>query len=107
MRRLRTGELLALATNARPARALANYRQRWTIETLFGNLKTRGFDLEATHITAPNKLETLLVLMAIATALAAKTGHAAHRIRPTLTQSHGRQAVSVFALGLTSLDRKQ
>src|SRR3546814_7318044 len=46
MMRLRTGELLALATNARPARALAYYRQRWTIETLFGNLKTRGFKSE-------------------------------------------------------------
>lgn len=103
MMRLKTGELLALATNARPARALARYRRRWTIETLFGNLKTRGFDLEATHITAPRKLETLLVLMTLATALATKTGHAAHRVRPVPVKNHGRKAVSVFALGLTSL----
>lgn len=103
MMRLKTGELLILATNGGPARALARYRRRWTIETLFGNLKTRGFDLEATHITAPRKLETLLVLMSLATALAAKTGHAAHRARPVSVKNHGRKAISFFALGLTSL----
>jgi hypothetical protein len=36
------GELLALVTVKRPARALAIYAQRWQIETLFGAFKTRG-----------------------------------------------------------------
>lgn len=36
MLRLKTGELLALAASSRPSRALARYRERWTIETLFG-----------------------------------------------------------------------
>ena len=103
MMRLKTGELLALATRGRPDRALARYRQRWTIETLFGNLKTRGFDLEATHITDPNKLETLLVLMAVATTLVAKTGASAERARPIPVKKHGRRAVSLFALGLATL----
>ncbi|MFC0206581.1 transposase, partial [Novosphingobium soli] len=101
--RLKTGELLALATNGRPGLALARYRARWKIETLFANLKTRGFDLEATHITDPDKLETLLVIMTIAAALAAKAGAAAHQIRPIPVKKHGRQAVSIFALGLAIL----
>lgn len=101
--RLKTGELLALATNGRPKAALARYRRRWTIEILFGNLKTRGFDLEATHITDPEKLETLLVIMTIAATLAAKTGACASQIRPVPVKSHGRKAVSLFSLGLAVL----
>ena len=57
--RLPTGEFLALACSATPRRALENYRQSWTIETLFANLKTKGFNLEDTHITDPDKLSTL------------------------------------------------
>ena len=30
---------------------IEDYYQRWHIETLFGCLKSRGFDLEATHMT--------------------------------------------------------
>ena len=48
--RLPTGELLALACSSKPQRALAAYRQRWTIETLFANLKTKGFNLEDTQV---------------------------------------------------------
>ena len=29
---------------------IEDYYQRWHIETLFGCLRSRGFDLEATHI---------------------------------------------------------
>jgi hypothetical protein len=62
--RLASGELLALACSDRPRRALARYSQRWTIETMFGNLKPKGFALEATHLTDPDKLGTLLALLA-------------------------------------------
>ena len=54
--RLKSGELLALAANTRPRAALKRYRDRWRIECLFANLKSRGFDLEATHLTDPAKL---------------------------------------------------
>ncbi len=33
------------------------YRRRWEIETMFGCLKTRGFRMEDTHITDPDKSE--------------------------------------------------
>ena len=101
--RLKTGELLALATSGKPSHALARYRRRWSIETLFGNLKTHGFDMEATHITDPKKLETLLVLMAVAAALAAKTGAGGARVRPIPVKKHGRRAISHFAIGLNVL----
>jgi hypothetical protein len=65
---------LALACPGKPHRALAAYRQRWTIETMFANLKTKGFNLEDTHITDPGKLSTLLAVLALTVTLTVKTG---------------------------------
>jgi len=101
--RLASGELLALACSGSPRHALARYRQRWTIETMFGNLKSKGFALEATHLTNPNKLATLLALLAFAVALSAKTGLATARRHPIPIKKHGRRAHSLFALGLHTL----
>jgi transposase len=42
------------------------YRERWSIETLFAALKSRGFDLEQTHLTAPDRIERLIALLALA-----------------------------------------
>jgi hypothetical protein len=87
--RLAPDELLALATPANPRKALARYRARWRIETLFANLKSKGFDLET----------TLMALLALAVALAAKSGQAAHARKPIPIKKHGRRAQSLFGLG--------
>jgi len=101
--RLKTGELLALAASANPRRALEKYRRRWTIETMFGNLKTKGFNLEDTHITDRGKLSTLLAVLAMAVALCVKTGVAAAQLKSIPIKKHGRKAVSLFALGLAAV----
>ena len=101
--RLASGELLALACSGRARHALARYRQRWMIETLFGNLKTKGFALEATHLTNPDKLCTLIALLAFAVALTVKTGVAMARLHAIPVKKHGRRAWSRFALGLNTL----
>ena len=101
--RLPTGELLALACSGNPRRALADYSHRWTIETLFANLKTKGFNMEGTHITDPDKLSTLLAVLALAVALAVKTGVTAARLKSIPIKKHGRKACSLFALGIHSL----
>lgn len=98
IKRLKNRELLVLATNAKPRAALKRYRTRWCIECLFANLKSRGFDLEATHLTNPAKLETLISCLAIAVALAAKS--AAKVQTPIPIKAHGRRAFSLFAQGL-------
>lgn len=72
--RLKTGELLTIASRSRPGHALAIYRKRWKIETLFAALKTRGFDLEATHMAHPEKISTLMALLAMAASSACKVG---------------------------------
>ncbi len=49
--RLKTGELLVLAVSGVSAkRALALYKERWGIETLFSCLKKRGLGLESMAI---------------------------------------------------------
>jgi hypothetical protein len=101
--RLQSGELLVLAANTKPKAALARYRKRWRIECLFANLKSRGFDLEATHLTNPAKLETLIACLALAVALAAKSGAAAEAKAAIAIKAHGRKAASLFALGLKTL----
>jgi len=97
--RLSAAELLALATPAEPRKALARYKARWRIETLFANLKSKGFNLEATHLTDLGKLATLMALLALAVALAAKSGQAAHARKPIPIKKHGRRAQSLFGLG--------
>jgi len=103
MMRLKTGEMLIVATSrVRIKTALSVYRNRWGIETLFSALKTRGLGLEDTHITAPNKLATLMSVLAIAFCLAYKTGLWVARIKPPRHKSHGRLQRSLFALGLNA-----
>ena len=78
-------------------------RQFLTRQTMFGNLKTKGFALEATHLTDPDKLGTLLALLAFAVALTVKTGVARAGLHAIPIKKHGRRAWSLFALGLNTL----
>jgi hypothetical protein len=84
---------------------LADYRLRWGIESLFGALKSRGFDLESTHLRSGERLERLLALLALAFGWAHRTGLwlAEHVRAPRLIAKHGRRAKSLFRLGLDSL----
>jgi hypothetical protein len=100
--RLKTGELLSIASRSRPQRALAIYRKRWKIETLFAALKTRGFNLESTHMVDPEKLSMLMAVLAMAASGAYKVGLWAIKTKPRL-KAHGRPARSLFALGLDAL----
>jgi len=49
---------------------------------MFANLKTKDFALEATQLTDPDKLCTLLALLAFAVGLAVKTGITMVRLHP-------------------------
>ena len=65
LKRLRSGDLLAVVSN-RPAPAALNaYRKRWAIECLFGDARTRGLNLEDTRPTNPRKLALLMALVAL------------------------------------------
>jgi hypothetical protein len=101
--RLQSGELLIIASRSRPQHTLNVYRQRWKIETLFAALKTRGVNLEATHMTDPARLSTLIAILAMAASLAYKSGLWALGGQSRRCKAHGRPARSLFALGLDTL----
>ena len=56
-------DFVIIVSYNRPEEALAYYRDRWQIEILFRALKTSGFNLENTHVTNPDRLEKLILLM--------------------------------------------
>ena len=62
----RSEQLLILSNRFQGKEALELYRKRWGIERLFGHLKQKGFDLEATHMTSAPKLDKLFAVLAIA-----------------------------------------
>jgi hypothetical protein len=68
------GELMIVATNQHPQNAIAIYLRRWEIESLFQSLKGRGFHFEETHITALDRLEKVMVLLALTFCWAHKVG---------------------------------
>jgi hypothetical protein len=97
--RLADGELLILATDHHPQTALADYRLRWGIETLFSALKTRGFNLESTHFCHGERLSKLVALLSLGFYWAMLTGLWHHQHHPILLKTHGRRAKSLFRYG--------
>jgi hypothetical protein len=97
------GELVVLVCNATPERALVRYAQRWQVETLFSALKSRGFNLEDTHMTTADRLDKLLALLAIAFAWAHLVGEWYYEQRPLKLQTHGYLPKSYFKRGLDAL----
>lgn len=98
--RLPDNKLLILVSQKRPAAALDDYAQRWGIENLFAVLKTRGFDLEASHFTEMERLSKLLALLSLAVAWAFKSGLWLHQQKPLPLKRHGYKAQSFFRYGL-------
>ena len=101
--RSRGNDYMIIASSSNPEEAQKIYKQRWTIENLFGYMKTRGFNLEQTHISEPERLKKLIALMAIALLWCLLTGlwiEASIKIR---IKNHGRKEKSTFRKGLDHL----
>ena len=81
------------------------YRWRWGIETLFSCLKSKGFRMEDTHMTDPEKTEKLIFILAIGVCWAYKIGELQVRKIPISIKKHGRKARSVFRVGLNLIRR--
>lgn len=96
--------LIVVSNEAAP---LSDYGLRWSIENLFSGLKSRGFDLEATHLIAPDRLSRLVSVLAIAFAWAVATGEEVLEKRKQegkrTLKAHGRGAKSAFRHGLDCL----
>lgn len=103
--RLPDGDLLIVITTDAPERAVADYGNRWGIETLFGCLKSRGFNLEDTHLTDSARIERLFGLLALAVTWCFCVGEWRVERNPLKIKKHERRAKSVFRTGLDFLHR--
>ena len=102
-KRLANSEWLVVASNRDGAAALKAYRKRWAIECLFGDAKTRGFNLEDTRLTNPEKIDLLLGVLALAMAWASKTAARLIGTKKNPRKSHGYYAKSWFRIGFDHL----
>lgn len=101
--RLNDGEYLIIVSQHFNSEAIEEYAKRWEIETLFGCLKTRGFNFEDTHMTKPERLDKLLAIIVIAFAWAHLVGEWLHEQKPLKIKKHGRLIKSIFRNGLSKL----
>lgn len=97
------GEWVIVATNRTGHNALATYRKRWAIETLFGNTKTRGLNFEDTRLTDPAKLHLLTALIALAVAWSVRAARTCLGPDAPPRKTHGYLARSYFRTGFTYL----
>ena len=90
-------EFMFLISNQYHDNTFDLYARRWNIETMFGNFKTKSFDLESTHITNYQRLSNLFMLMAISYCYCAKIGYLANKIKPitkkTIKQTNGTKVI--------------
>jgi len=97
------GELMIIVTNADYKNAIAIYLRRWEIESLFQALKGRGFRFEETHMTYPERIEKMIVILAIGFAWAHKVGEWRAKLKPIRLKKFNNQLrpqYSYFRYGL-------
>ena len=82
---------------------VALYKQRWAAETAFGFLKSKGFDLEATRLRAPQRVLRLVGLLALGLLWTLCVGEHLHQQKPLPNKKHGYPAHSLFRRGLDAI----
>ncbi|ABU56537.1 transposase [Roseiflexus castenholzii] len=102
-------ELLAVMSDRRACnQRLREYGWRMSIEESFRDDKSGGFDLEHTRLQDPQRLERLLLAVAIATLWRHELGEQAlhdHSVQAELDPGGKRRELSIFQLGLRFLRR--
>lgn len=104
-RRIKNGEWLIIASNREPKNALRQYRRRWAIECLFGDTKTRGFNLEDTRITDPEKLDLWLAIITLTMSWSYRCATKVMGQSAIRKKAHGYREKSWFRTGLDLLRR--
>lgn len=99
-------EYLIVASREPNKYAIEEYKVRWQIETMFGCLKSRGFNFEETHLTMPEKISKLLLLLSVGLLLAIRMGEfqveTLKQVKMKLRKNK-RYAKSLFRIGLDTL----
>lgn len=100
-----TKEPMILVSNFACKKPFEIYKIRWEIEALFSCLKSRGFRIEDTHVTAPEKIEKILFVLTIAFCWAYKIGEFRDQTQPIALKTHGRKQKSLFRYGVDWIRR--
>ncbi len=99
--------LLIVVTNtpvSDPAESLSTYKERWEVETLFRAYKKKGFNLEDTHITEPERIRKLVALLSLALVWCYKVGVKYDACyEPIEVKKHGHKQYSYVKYGIDIL----
>jgi hypothetical protein len=79
---------------------LDQYRLRWMIELFFKSAKTKGFNIEETHMTDPAKIKSIFAFVALASVCAVIAGDMRQQFKKIPIKNHGRPKFSLFTYGL-------
>ena len=82
--RLTDDFLIVVSSGVGQQQVFEHYARRWEIETLFGCLKSRGFNLEDTHLIDPQRISKLFALLALLFVWTYHTGEALDAKQPIL-----------------------
>jgi hypothetical protein len=99
-------EYLIVASKERNKDAIEEYKVRWQIETMFGCLKSRGFNFQETHLTMPEKISKLMMLLGLGLSLAMLMGEIQVEVLQNIKmklKKNKRYAKSLFRIGLDAL----
>ena len=80
-----------IAMSAKPGYLTTpGYAERWGIEPMFSDSKSRGFGLEQTHLHYPDRLARLILVMSLALYWAVSTGMWDQANNPIPAEKNGR-----------------
>lgn len=102
----RENGVLIVASKEQSKNTIEEYKVRWQIETMFGCLKSRGFNFEETHLTMPERIGKLLMLLGVGLSLAMMMGEFQVEISKQVKmklKKNKRYAKSLFRIGLDAL----
>jgi len=92
--------VIVVSNNLEALNLLEIYLKRWTIECMFANLKSKGFNFEDTHFTVQARVDNLTKLLALACAIALLLGIVRSINNPITIKKHGYKQHSYFRYGL-------
>jgi len=94
-------EFVIIASFRLDYQALAEYKIRWQIETMFRGFKSSGFNIEDTHLNDIDRISKLVAVICIAFSWAYRIGiFVDQNIKAIKIKKHGRRAMSFFKYGL-------
>ncbi|NBB30329.1 transposase [Cellulophaga sp. BC115SP] len=95
------GDILFLFGNCNSKFLAQLYKKRWVIEACFQNLKTRGFNLEETHLQDLKRIQKLIAMVSIAYAFCVSLGiYVNRKIKPIKVNTDNYKINSFFRTGM-------